>query len=655
MKRMISTVIVLLMGLMSCTVMEAVAAKTSDVQTNSATGKRQLAAQPTDKASSEGEWVTIRNGNLWKDTDGNSVQAHGAGFLLVGDTWYMIGENRIASWNPDVNMYSSKDLQTWKFERTIIKNGVTHPDLGKGRFIERPKLMYNARTGKYVVWCHWEQSNYGASEAAVFECDSVNGAYRYVWSGRPLDVKSRDCNVFVDDDGTAYFISTTSENTNLGLFRLTDDYLAAASHTVLLPGQRREAPAIVKVDGKYYMLSSACSGWDPNQCKLSTSDSLTGGWTSLTPLGNGIAYDTQAASILTVKGTKATTYLYVGDRWQDPDLPQSKTIIFPISFSNGKCEFTYHQQFDINFVTGEWRETPVTSTSRISKKGWTVKSVTSEETASENAAAANAIDGDPTTIWHTRYSGTRGEAPHSMTVDMGEEHTVAGFLAMPRMDGSTNGLVREFLLEVSTDYKTWTLATGGSWMPYGGEVYFAPVKARYFRFTALSGTYASVAEFEMLEKAPDVEADEITPYVKVGEEGEWMRTDEVTAAKGSTVVFGPSVEAGRLGNWAFTGPNRLHRSTARENEVKKIASRDAGRYTAVFLNAYGMTSAQDFTLKLGTPSGIGSAMADEAQDVASVVWYALDGRRLAHEPLSGCFIEQSCLTDGTQRTVKRMK
>ena len=297
MKRMISTVIVLLMGLMSCTVMEAVAAKTSDVQTNSATGKRQLAAQPTDKASSEGEWVTIRNGNLWKDTDGNSVQAHGAGFLLVGDTWYMIGENRIASWNPDVNMYSSKDLQTWKFERTIIKNGVTHPDLGKGRFIERPKLMYNARTGKYVVWCHWEQSNYGASEAAVFECDSVNGAYRYVWSGRPLDVKSRDCNVFIDDDGTAYFISTTSENTNLGLFRLTDDYLAAASHTVLLPGQRREAPAIVKVEGKYYMLSSACSGWDPNQCKLSTSDSLTGGWTSLTPLGNGICllYTSDAA------------------------------------------------------------------------------------------------------------------------------------------------------------------------------------------------------------------------------------------------------------------------------------------------------------------------------------------------------------------------
>ena len=596
------------------------------------------------------QWVTIRNGALWKDTEGNSVQAHGAGFLLVGDTWYMIGENRIASWNPDVNMYSSKDLQTWKFERTIIKNGVTHPDLGSGRFIERPKLMYNARTGKYVVWCHWEQSNYGASEAAVFECDSVNGSYRYVWSGRPLDVKSRDCNVFVDDDGTAYFISTTSENTNLGLFRLSDDYTEAVAHTVLQPGQRREAPAIVKVDGRYYMLSSACSGWDPNQCKLTTSESLTEGWTSLQGLGNGIAYDTQAASILTIKGTKATTYLYVGDRWQDPDLPQSKTIIFPISFGNGECQFTYHQQFDINFVTGEWRETPQANTSRISKAGWSIKAVSSEETDSENGAAANAIDDDPSTIWHTRYSGTAGTAPHSVTVDMGEEHTVAGFLAMPRTDnGSTNGLVREFLLEMSTDAKEWTLVSGSSWMPYGGEVYFSPVRARYFRFTSLSGTYASVAEFEMLESAPDIAADPITPYVKVGD-GDWAQRTDVTVTRGSNVTFGPSVASGTLGTWAFTGPNRLHRSTTRENTVTRATAKDAGTYVSTFLNAYGMTSSQAFTLTLGTTDGIGEAVAP----TGSTELFALDGRRIDARPQHGCYIERTLRDDGMVSVVKRI-
>lgn len=60
-------------------------------------------------------WTKIVNGQMWMDEDGRSVQAHGAGFVLVGDTWYMIGEDRATSWHPDVNMYSSKDLQHWKF------------------------------------------------------------------------------------------------------------------------------------------------------------------------------------------------------------------------------------------------------------------------------------------------------------------------------------------------------------------------------------------------------------------------------------------------------------------------------------------------------------------------------------------------------------
>jgi len=226
---------------------------------------------PARGADNAGDWVTVKNGEMWRDTAGNEVQAHGAGFLKVGDTWYMIGEDRSDQWHPDVNMYSSKDLVNWKFERKIIENGVTHPDLGTERMIERPKLLYCPKTGKYVVWCHWESRDYSASEAGVFYCDSINGPYKFHWGGRPLGVKSRDCNVFVDDDGTAYFISTIEENQHIGLFRLSDDYLSAVECTELFKGLSREAPAVVKVDGTYYMLSSACTGWDPNHCTPSCS------------------------------------------------------------------------------------------------------------------------------------------------------------------------------------------------------------------------------------------------------------------------------------------------------------------------------------------------------------------------------------------------
>jgi len=300
--------------------------------------------------------TVITNGQLWIDSDGNPVQAHGAGFLYQNGLWYMIGEDRSQQWSPDVNMYSSPDLVHWTFVAKIIKNQETVPDLGRRRFIERPKLLYCAKTGQYVVWCHWEGRNYGASEAAVFVSDKVDGPYRLHHAGRPLDIKSRDCNVFQDADGQAYFISTIEENQHLGLFRLSDDYTEPLSCTILFAHQSREAPAIARVEDTYYMLSSACTGWDPNQCKLSCSSSLTEGWSPLENVGDSICYDTQAASILTINGTKQTTYLYVGDRWMDPTLPESKTIIFPVTFADGKCELHYTEKFEINFTTGEWKD-----------------------------------------------------------------------------------------------------------------------------------------------------------------------------------------------------------------------------------------------------------------------------------------------------------
>jgi hypothetical protein len=303
----------------------------------------------------QAQWTTITNGGTYYDNNGNAVQAHGGNFLFYNGRWYMVGEDRTSQWQPDVNMYSSTDLKTWRFENKIIKNGVTHPDLGTNRFIERPKLLRCPSTGQFVVWCHWEQGNYGASEVAVFKSSTINGNYTFHWSGRPMGIASRDCNVFVDSDGTAYFISTTSENTDLGLFRLSTDYLSVVSHTVLFDNQYREAPAIVKIGSRYYMISSGLTGWDPNQAKLSTSTSLTSGWSALTNVGPSTAYDTQAATILTIQGTSGTVYLYVGDRWQDPGLPESKTIMFPVTFSGTSMDFTYRDKFDINFSTGQTR------------------------------------------------------------------------------------------------------------------------------------------------------------------------------------------------------------------------------------------------------------------------------------------------------------
>lgn len=115
-------------------------------------------------------------------------------------------------------------------------------------------------------------------------------------------------------------------------------------------------------------------------------------------IGNDIAYDTQAAAILTIKGSKQTTYLYVGDRWQDPGLPETKTIIFPITFNGTNCSMNYRECFDINFVTGEWRETP-TEGIFADKTGWKLVNYSSEQTQQGQYHPANhAIDGKKDTF-----------------------------------------------------------------------------------------------------------------------------------------------------------------------------------------------------------------------------------------------------------------
>lgn len=76
---------------------------------------------------------------------------------------------------------------------------------------------------------------------------------------------------------------------------------------------------------------------------------------------------------------------------------------------------------------------------------------------------------------------------------MGEEHRDCRAFCAPRMDNSSNGLVRDYMFLVGTDGEQWEAVSGGTWLPYYAGVYFEPVKARYFRLVALAGQYASIS------------------------------------------------------------------------------------------------------------------------------------------------------------------
>jgi alpha-L-fucosidase len=128
--------------------------------------------------------------------------------------------------------------------------------------------------------------------------------------------------------------------------------------------------------------------------------------------------------------------------------------------------------------------------------GWKVVSVDSEETAGADNSAARAIDGDSSTFWHTRWNADQHQ-PHTITVDMGAPHRIGGFTYLPRQDGLLNGVVDKYRFETSVDSVNWTTnIADGSFAniqnnPSLQEVSFAPVNARYFRFTSLQAIWNS--------------------------------------------------------------------------------------------------------------------------------------------------------------------
>lgn len=78
----------------------------------------------------------------------------------------------------------------------------------------------------------------------------------------------------------------------------------------------------------------------------------------------------------------------------------------------------------------------------LSNKDWKIVRVSSENTDNQKFAR-NAIDGDPTTLWHTRFSGTVAAPPHELVIDLGAERTIRSFVTLARQDAGWNGAIKD--------------------------------------------------------------------------------------------------------------------------------------------------------------------------------------------------------------------
>ena len=106
-------------------------------------------------------YTAFHPGKIWEDTDGVHINAHGGGILYHNGTYYWYGEHKSehsSSALVGVRVYSSTDLYNWKNEGValpVMPSGSGHK-IEKGCVIERPKVIYNEKTKKFVMWFHLE-------------------------------------------------------------------------------------------------------------------------------------------------------------------------------------------------------------------------------------------------------------------------------------------------------------------------------------------------------------------------------------------------------------------------------------------------------------------------------------------------------------------
>lgn len=184
-----------------------------------------------------------------------------------------------------------------------------------------------------------------------------------------------------------------------------------------------------------------------------------------------------------------------------------RIIVFPqvkasalrlvITSVRGKADIAGVEAYDIT-LPGE-TSSAMPGYKTLPAAGWTVTSDTQPA-----ADAAKAFDGNPDTYW----TSAKGAGVKTFAVDMQKDVPVAGFVYTPRGGDDKAGTIFHYRFYTSTDGKEWKqVPASGEFSnivnnPISQNVFFAPVKARYFKIEALDEVagrdYVTIGDISIL-------------------------------------------------------------------------------------------------------------------------------------------------------------
>ena len=200
---------------------------------------------------------SFRPGQVWLDTEGKRIQAHGGSVIYVDGIYYWYGENKEFTdgtndiWTYGIRFYRSNDLYNWEDLGLVIppdtedENSSLNPT---NCMLDRPHSIYKERTEKYVCWVKIMHKE-GHQDEAVLTADKNTGPYTLVNQGiRPLGMSAGDFDLAVADSWH-------------GPYRvLGNPHPEDASHTSF----HSQISCIFKVEGTKDLYIAAADRWCPD-------------------------------------------------------------------------------------------------------------------------------------------------------------------------------------------------------------------------------------------------------------------------------------------------------------------------------------------------------------------------------------------------------
>jgi len=272
-------------------------------------------------------YTSIRPGEIWLDTNGKPIQAHGFQVMEENGTYYWYGENKEKTvrgshvWTWGIRCYKSRDLYNWEDCGLIIPPDTTDylSPLHYTQSLDRPHIIRCEKTGKYVCWIKsMDEDGY----FVILQADHILGPYQYVRSLKPEGFGVGDFDLYADPATGKGYVWFERPHWELICADLTDDYTDVtptySSHFVgKRPPYTREAPTHFVYKGKHYIFTSGTTGYFPNVTMLAEFDDYHGQYRNL---GNphptdkyNHSFGSQITDVVKIPGKDI--YIAVADRW----------------------------------------------------------------------------------------------------------------------------------------------------------------------------------------------------------------------------------------------------------------------------------------------------------------------------------------------------